>query len=214
MVQITAYDGDLCTVSDPDIFEAGDEIIHRAYITDSDEVLKTLEAHWRPRWSTTAQVSESDWQKITQFAKVYMTQHNFTWQPITRTQWPNTVKQFKARAARCPDGFDRCDLQFMPDSFVDSIIHLVNSIETEDVAWPQQLMFGTVVGLAKHDQAHDESHYRTIMLVSTLYRAWAKLHAKQPLRQLAMFVPMRDRAGSQTLVRWIPSHMDPSLAEV
>ena len=25
---------------------------------------------------------------------------------------------------------------------------------------------------------------------------------------------MRDRAGSQTLVRWIPSHMDPSLAEV
>lgn len=127
-------------------------------------MLKTLEAHWRPRWSTTAQVSESDWQKITQFAKVFMTQHNFTWQPITRTQWPNTVKQFKARAAICPGGFDRCDLQFMPDSFVDSFIHLVNSIETEDVAWPQQLMFGAVVGLAKNDQAHDESHYRTIML--------------------------------------------------
>ena len=49
MVQITAYDGDLCTVSDPDIFEAGDEIIHRAYITDSDEVLKTFRSSLAPQ---------------------------------------------------------------------------------------------------------------------------------------------------------------------
>jgi hypothetical protein len=164
MIKITAYDGDLCTVSDPDIFEAGDEIIQRAFITDSDEVLKTLEAHWRPRWSAMAQASESDWQRITQFAKVYMAKHHFTWQPISRSQWRHTAKQFRAKAARGPDGFDRCDLQLMPDAFVDSFLGLVTSIEMEDTPWPQQLTFGTVVGLAKHDHAHEEGHYRPITL--------------------------------------------------
>ena len=80
-------------------------------------------------------------------------------------------------------------LAAMPDSFLQAFLRMMHQIEYSDTPWPAQLCFGTVIGLAKIDAAHDVGHFRPITLFSTLYRTWARLRTKQLLRQMVRFVP-------------------------
>lgn len=189
MVQVSQVAGDICTVSAPERFEPGDELTQRLFLSDSNDILRAFEAHWQPRWNALAEVPAVDWQRIVQFAQIHMDQHQFTWQPITREQWRQTVKKFKVGAARGPDGFAKEDLVNMASSYVDSFLDLMHSIETDQTPWPQQLTFGTVLGLAKVDGAHEEAHFRPITLFSILYRAWARLRTRQLIQQMAKFIP-------------------------
>ena len=67
------------------------------------------------------------------------------------------MKSFKKQAARGPgpDGFSKQDLANMPTEFMTD--------NTTSVDWPRQLAFGTVIGLGKVDDAHEEGHFRPIL---------------------------------------------------
>ena len=62
-------------------------------------------------------------------------------------------------------------------------------IEDTDLPWPDQLQQGLVLGLAKHDLAHEPGHYRPITLFSVWYRAWARLRTKEMIHQMSQHMP-------------------------
>eukprot|EP00435_Cladocopium_sp_Y103_P059462 s772_g21.t1 len=66
---------------------------------------------------------------------------------------------------------------------------MFQSIETTSTTWPKQLLFGTVLGLAKCRDAHEEGQFRPITLFSVLFRCWSRLRTKHMLMQLAQYMP-------------------------
>ena len=103
--------------------------------------------------------------------------------------WRCAVQQFRPKAARGPDGFSRCDLRHMPDSFTWELLEMFRHLETTDMEWPRQLRTGLVIATAKCKDAHEEQQYRPITLFSMLFRSWAKLRTKQMLQQLSQVMP-------------------------
>ena len=73
--------------------------------------------------------------------------------------WYKAVNKFKPKAARGPHGFDKMDLINMPHGYVQSLLEMFTQIEEGDLSWPVQLSFGTVIGLAKRKDAHDENRF-------------------------------------------------------
>eukprot|EP00435_Cladocopium_sp_Y103_P073834 s627_g45.t1 len=189
LLSITGVSADLCTVSSVEHLVPGDELVQRYFLTDTNDVLSAFAEHWKPRWNSLAQVSDHDWQRITGFARHYMLQLHFDWRPLDEVTWRKTVKRFKPRAARGPDGFSKEDLTCMPTSFLSALLQMLHAVETTDVAWPTQLAFGTVLGLSKCDNAHLEGQYRPITLFSAIYRTWARLRTHQFLWQMAQHIP-------------------------
>ena len=66
---------------------------------------------------------------------------------------------------------------------------MLTAVETTEPAWPAQLAFGTVIGLSKVDNAHEEGQFRPITLFSMLYRCWSRIRTKQMIRQMAQHMP-------------------------
>ena len=186
---ITAVSGDVCTVLSTENIAPGDELVQRVFLTDTNDILQAFSEHWKPRWSNLASISEGDWHRIMQFVQHYMPSHAFTCEPLQITTWQQVVKKFKQKAARGPDGFSKDDLKNMPESHTSSLLALLHSIETTDTPWPQQLAFGTVIGLSKVENAHEENQFRPITLFSTIYRTWSRLRTRELIRQLAEVMP-------------------------
>lgn len=188
-VNISGITNDFCSISSSvDVFP-GDELIQRIFVSDTKDVLELFAQYWQPRWNQLQQISPTDWDRIVAFAGAYMPKHTLEVAPLELDSWRRIVKQFKPRAARGPDGYDKDDLMRMPASYVQAILTMLTAIEDSGSPWPQQLLLGLVIGLAKHDQAHEEGHYRPINLFSMWYRAWARLRTKEMIRQLAALMP-------------------------
>eukprot|EP00438_Fugacium_kawagutii_P015810 Skav206886 [mRNA] locus=scaffold3287:72863:77896:+ [translate_table: standard] len=188
-VIVTDIEGDMCTIPRRHDVFVGDELIQKIFVTDTGAILDLFRKYWQPRWNLFQQVSTSDWERILAFAQVYMPKHQFTVAPLTSSTWRRSVSRFKPNSARGPDGFDKDDMRHIPDSFLNPILKMLTSIETTDQPWPQQLLLGLVIGQAKHDQAHQEAHFRPITLFSMWYRNWAKLRTREAIQQIAAVMP-------------------------
>ena len=119
-----------------------------------------------------------------------MPKHHFSWPALTPSSWRATAKRFKSACGAWPRWFAREDVVHMPDSHLDQFLSLLHHIEHDDLQWPQQLSFATVIGLAKVDGAHEEGQFRPINLFSSLYRNWARMRAKQMLQQMSHVMPV------------------------
>ena len=187
-VSVFDIDGDMCTIGATDI-TPGDELVQKIFVSDTNDLLKNFGEFWHQRWSLLQDISNTDWMRITNFARSFLPRHVFDLPRIDVSTWKKTVIRFKAGAARGPDGFDKEDLHFMPDGFINPLLNLLHHIETTDCAWPHQLRFGTVLGFAKQNDSHEISHFRPITLFSMLYRCWSRIRTKQMIRQMAVHMP-------------------------
>ena len=188
-VQISNIEADTCTLSPCCNVEVGDELVQRIFVHDVHDLHRLFQDHWSPRWNMLASISDSDWNRIQQFAQVYMPRHQFEAKPLTRSDWRRICSKFKPGAARGPDGYAKEDLQKMPDAYIDSYLQLMSQVECTDREWPDQLQQGLVIGLAKHDMAHEPGHFRPITLFSVWYRAWARFRTKEMIHQMAEHMP-------------------------
>ena len=186
---VSNVEGAVCTVGSPTFFEVADEVVQRIFVSDVNDVLTAFEQHWTPRWNMLSQIPAADWTRIVQFTQAYMPRLQFHLPQIDVEMWYKAVTRFKPKAARGPDGFSKSDLQHMPRHHVAKLIHLFHLIETTDLAWPMQLLFGTVIGLAKRRDAHEEGHFRPITLFSMIFRCWSKLRTQHMIRQIAQYMP-------------------------
>ena len=74
----------------------------------------------------------------------------------------------------------------MSDDQVQYILDLLQAIETGASPWPQQLLEGIVIALAKTaEPGRAAADYRPIVLLSMVYRNWASMRSRQLLQQLA-----------------------------
>ena len=188
-VQVTNVEDDTCTVSPCDVLQPGDELVQRIFMHDVQDMHKIFQDHWTSRWNLLTEISDTDWQRITAFASSFLSQHPFQVAPLTLSSWKKTCSKFKPRSARGPDGYDRDDMLRMPDHLTEGYISMMSCIEDEEVDWPQQITQGMVIGLAKHDQAHEPGHFRPITLFSMWYRAWARLRTKEIIHQMCEWIP-------------------------
>ena len=87
---------------------------------------------------------------------------------LTSSTWRSIINKFRRTAARGPDGFSKDDLLNMPNAHTQALLDLLRAVETTDTPWPAQLTFGTVIGLGKHEHAHEEGHFRPITHFSAI----------------------------------------------
>jgi len=161
----------------------------RTFLIDTNDILDAFEQHWKPRWNTLSQITSEAWQRIMDFTQHYMPQLHFDWDAIDMQTWTSTVKSFKKHAARGPDGFSKEDLVNMPPAYIQQLLNMLTAIENTQVEWPAQLAFGTIIGIIKVDNAHEEGQFRPITLFSMLYRCWSRIRTKQIIRQMAKYMP-------------------------
>lgn len=188
-LSVTEVAHDICAISMSQLLTPGDALVQKLFLSDTSDVLHAFEADWRPRWNNMAAISTSDWDRIVGFGQHYLPALQFRWEPLNTHTWTSILRKFKKRAARGPDGFDVSDLKHVPESYTNELLGLIHSIETQDTAWPDQLAFGTVVGLSKVLEPHEEVHYRPITLFSVLYRAWARIRTKQFIKLMSRDMP-------------------------
>ena len=188
-IKVSQIDGVVCTVSSIENFEVEGIFVQRLFLTEIHEVLDSFTQHWLPRWNLLSQLNAEVWDRVVKFTQAHMPRFSFSLPPLDVEIWQKTVRQFKPRAARGPDGFAKNDLLFMPHSFSWPLLHMLQQIEQTDMPWPAQLLFGTVIGTAKRKDAHEESHFRPITLFSILFRCWSRLRTKQMISQMANFMP-------------------------
>ena len=188
-VQLTDVNQDTCTVSPCESAQVGDELAQRIFMHDVHDLHQIFRDHWTSRWNLLCEISAADWQRIAAFSQVYMPHHPFQVEQLSLTSWRKICSKFKPKAARGPDGYDKEDIPRTPNHLTQAFINMMTHIEDTEVEWPEQLPQGMVIGLAKHDQAHEPGHFRPITLFSMWYRAWARLRTKEIINQMSDWIP-------------------------
>ena len=168
----------------PDI-QAGDVLTQSLHDAEVHDKLVEL---WKPRWQQLHEVHPDLWTRITGFIGSYMPSFEFVLPDITPEQWMRTVKRFKPSAARGADGYAKQDLLHMSPAHVRWLLRFLRRIELDDIDWPQQMLQGLVLAIAKHDMAHEAGSFTPIVLFSIIYRCWGSLRSRQLLKQIEGFV--------------------------
>jgi ribonuclease HI len=189
-VEVRSAEGDLLTMSSlPQTVEPGDLLQCHQYFSTVDEVHQALLALWQPRWQQASMVGTEQWNRIIGFIQAYMPKHTFPKPQLTLDNWRFALDHFPKRPARGVDGIDVCDLKKLPPTITANLLDFLGSINGTDQHWPQQLLFGTVVSLAKQAQPHLPNHFRPVVILGTVYRTWSRMCALPLLRLFGSLVP-------------------------
>ena len=173
----------------PDALEAGDLLQCHRYYSGVQQVQQALLELWQPRWQRASQVGSDQWARIVGFVQAYMPRFNFAAPALTLEGWKKALDHFPTRPARGVDGIDVADLKHLPDSTTMELMDLLRSIGSQRTTWPDQLLFGTVLSLGKQDHPHLPNHFRPVVILGTVYRAWSRMCALPLLQMLAQLVP-------------------------
>ena len=173
----------------PDDLEPMDLLqCHQAFASSADLHAALLEL-WQPRWQKTSLVGGSEWARIVAFIEAYMPKMHFPAPTFDLQSWKSVLKRFPTRPARGVDGVSVEDLSHLPDVASQSLLDFLQRIDGVNTDWPEQLKYGTVISLSKRDDPHLAQHYRPVVILSCVYRAWARLWAQPLLHTLANLVP-------------------------
>ena len=171
----------------PDL-QPGQHITCEIHTQNDHDVHAELIQLWQPRWTQTNHVDDAILARASNFVQAFMPSVTLTLDDISPDEWYATVRRLRPSAARGPDGFARLDLLHMPLQFVQVLLAFLMDIEKGNTSWPQQLLEGFVLTIAKHSEAHTANGYRPIVLFSMVYRCWASLRCRQLLSQLEAHV--------------------------
>lgn len=190
-LQVLDADGDLLTLeSIPDTLEVGDELQQVRFFTSLGEIHQAMLELWRPRWQKASQIGTADWNRILGFIQAFMPTLQFPDPPLAISAWKTMLRRFPPRAARGVDGIAVADLAHLPDSITQNLLDFLGQIDGSACKWPSQLLFGKVLGLAKQEHSHLPAHYRPVVILSCVYRAWSRMKAQPILQFLANAVPL------------------------
>ena len=163
------------------VLHVGQELEQKQTLTDIAHIHAEFIRLWQPRWSKHAFPDSLSWDRVLQFTRAHLPAGSFQLPAITPELWIQAVRRFKPQAARGPDGYAKLDLLHMPPARVDQLLAFLSSLESGQSDWPEQLLVGFVVGLAKANGREGADGYRPICVASIIYRAWASIRARQLL---------------------------------
>ena len=114
------------------------------------------------------------------------------------------IHRKKAKTATGLDGVSRSDLLKAPCNVLRSILSCFQRAESDGL-WPQQLLAGSVVSLAKQPLASKVNEFRPITIFGLPYRLWSGLHARHVLDHADTWVDpgvYGNRRGHQAAHMW------------
>ena len=163
------------------VLHVGQELEQRQTLTEVAHIHEEFVRLWQPRWSKHEFPDPSCWDRVLQFTRAHLPAGGFQLPVITREDWLAAVRRFRPQAARGPDGYAKLDLLHMPPARVDQLLSFLARIEAGQCEWPDQLLVGFVIGLAKDNGREGVDGYRPICVTSVIYRAWSSIRARQLL---------------------------------
>ena len=143
---------------------------------------------WRERWMRHLEVPATRWNVIAQFARDKLPPGNHNWQSLCPDSLMNCIKGKKPSTSGGADGVSRQDLLAMSIPVMQAFCDMFKTAEQKGV-WPQQLVEGKVVCLAKVAQPAGAHDFRPITIFGLLYRCWSTWHAKATLQALEDTLP-------------------------
>ena len=182
------HEADALWVSDVSQVSPGAQISQSRFVGTPDELAKQFLAAWRERWQRHADVPADRWQTIIQFAVNHLPRGQADWTPMTVADLARVIKAKKARTSSGFDGVTLQDLRCMPESVLQAFCDLFSTAESTG-HWPNQLVDGRVISLAKVSSPSSPSDFRPITVFSLLYRCWSSFHARKALQHLDPILP-------------------------
>ena len=173
--------------SDPPghVLEHGQQLCCRQYLSNSQEVQEELLTLWSSRWNKRIQPTQAEWERITALFQHQLPHLQIDHTALELVQWRRLLKKYKPTAARGADGISHSDLQNLNDQCTAAIFSLLAAIERGECSWPQQLLRGHCLALAKTANAHGADQHRPIVILSILYRTWSAYRARELIRAIA-----------------------------
>lgn len=114
--------------------------------------------------------SRRKWNRIMGFIQAYMPRLQFPEPDFSLQRWRTALNHFPARTAKGVDGIDVADLKHLPGNITSNLLDFLAKVNGAETPWPTQLLYGTVLSLAKQDQSHLPSHFRPVAILGTVYR--------------------------------------------
>eukprot|EP00435_Cladocopium_sp_Y103_P021195 s622_g5.t1 len=189
-IELQSIDGDLLQFQSlPEHVEPGDLLQCHRHFSEPAQIHQALLDLWKPRWQQASLVGSAQWERIIGFIQAYMPRFDFPKPELTLERWKMALAHFPKRPARGVDGIDVADLKHLPDSTTAPLLEFLGGIDGLDRKWPDQLLFGTVLSLAKQDHPHLPSHFRPVVILGTVYRAWSRMCALPLLQLFGQLVP-------------------------
>ena len=188
VLPIIHHDSDAIWCEGPVDVPVGAPVTQTRLIGTHEDLAKEFIAAWRDRWMRHADVPPDRWNTIIEFAKAHMPSQCFQWPAIAVEDLRSVVKHKKKASSHGLDGVRLSDLQCMPSKVLQAFCGMFSTAESQG-SWPEQLVCGKVVSLAKVPTPGSPSDFRPITVFGLLYRCWSSFHARAALAALEEFLP-------------------------
>lgn len=188
-VHVSAIDANVCEIEPPAVRQVGAILTQRRYLHSADDTHAALLKFWKSRWCAFSDIPEECWSRVTGFVQAFVPRLRLALPPISVAQWKSMLRRYKAHAAKGVDGIGHIDLLRLPDRWHASIVDWLNRLEDQQLGWPEQMVHGVVLCLAKEAEAHDPNGFRPIVIFSLVYRTWGSIRSRQLLKLLTSHAP-------------------------
>lgn len=168
------------------------------------DLFEAFHEQWRKRWCKHDGIPHSQWSNILDFAKRAFPALRLPHLQVDSALLQAEIRRKKARSATGLDGVSRMDLMQASPHVLLSLLSCYHRAETDGL-WPQQLLAGSVVSLAKTPQASKVNEFRPITIFGLPYRLWSGLHARHALNFADEWVDAGvygNRRGHQAADMW------------
>ena len=187
-LDVIHHEGDALWVTDTSHASVGMQVSQTKPVGTSQELETMFLQVWRERWMRHAEVPSSRWNEIVRFAKTHLPPGRFDWSPLNADSLAEVIRHKKASTSMGFDGVSLQDLRCMPHQALTAFCHIFSTAEATGT-WPQQLVDGKVVSLAKVPRPSGPSDFRPITVFSLLYRCWSSVQSKIALSHLEEKLP-------------------------
>ena len=187
-LQVIHHDSDALWISNPADVQMGSMITQTRFVGSHDDLANAFLNAWKERWMRHSDVPHDRWNLIVDFAKRYLPPGRFQWGSLTATDFANIARLKKKRSACGFDGVTLNDLRHLPEPALGALCEMFRHAELTG-QWPEQLVHGKVVSLAKNDCPGSPADFRPITVFSLVYRVWSSFHARKALSSLDSVLP-------------------------
>ena len=111
--------------------EVGHCVTQQTSTGTTEDLMNTLIAYWKPRWTKHDQVPSSRWTFILQFAKDKLPRGHGSWPCLDAVTLSHVIQRKKTRTSAGLDGVSVDDLRAMPFSVLENLCRIFLQAETD-----------------------------------------------------------------------------------
>jgi len=187
-LDVIHHEADALWVGNPLDVSVGEEIIQTKFVGNLSDLEVEFVKAWKTRWMRHVDVPHERWEVIVQFARRHLPGGTFHWASMVPSDVATILRHKKKTTSAGFDGVTMTDLARMPLPVIQAFCDIFEESEKHG-RWPEQLVQGKVVCLAKVSSPGSPADFRPITVFSILYRIWSSFHSRNALQWLDPVLP-------------------------